>query len=69
MDAASGELEKLIEPEWSHLGQGKVPGTSKKRLEAYTASKMQGKTESYAEEVERIKEELVSSRQKYAGGR
>lgn len=69
MDAASGELEKLIEPEWSHLGVGKVAATSMKRLAAQRALNVQGRTESYAEEVERIKEELVSSRQKYSGGR
>lgn len=65
MDAAASDVKDLLEPQWAHLGQGKVPTT----LARAKALEELATKESHTDAVQRIKEELVTSRQKFAGGR
>ncbi|KJR88675.1 mitochondrial 37S ribosomal protein RSM10 [Sporothrix schenckii 1099-18] len=65
MDAAAGEAKGLLEPQWDHAGAGKIPTTVARAKALEELAKKEG----YAQTVQRIKEELVTSRQMVAGGR
>ena len=64
MDATAESTKELLEPQWAHIGQGKVPTS----LAKAKALEELFKEEKHAEAVERIKDEIVTMRQKYASG-
>ncbi|CAK7269300.1 Tryptophan--tRNA ligase, mitochondrial [Sporothrix epigloea] len=64
MDTLAEASKELLEPQWAHAGQGKVPTslTKAKALEELF------KKEKHVEAVERIKDEIMTMRQKHASG-
>ncbi|CAK7225331.1 mitochondrial 37S ribosomal protein rsm10 [Sporothrix curviconia] len=64
MDATAEGAKELLEPQWAHFGQGKVPTS----LAKAKALEELFKKEEHADAVERIKDEIISMRQKYTSG-
>ncbi|CAK7563772.1 MAG: mitochondrial 37S ribosomal protein rsm10 [Sporothrix epigloea] len=64
MDALAEASKELLEPQWAHAGQGKVPTS----LAKAKALEELFKKEKHAEAVERIKDEIMTMRQKHASG-
>ncbi|CAK7262642.1 Tryptophan--tRNA ligase, mitochondrial [Sporothrix epigloea] len=63
MDALAESTKELLEPQWAHIGQGKVPTDPAKAKALEELVK-----EDHAGAVDRIKDEIISMRQKYASG-
>ncbi|CAK7203563.1 mitochondrial 37S ribosomal protein rsm10 [Sporothrix eucalyptigena] len=64
LDTLAGGAKELLEPQWAHFGQGKVPTS----LAKAKALEELAKKETHAEAVERIKDELITMRQKHSSG-